>query len=77
MYIFENKCFDIKYIYGIGCIFLVVIIVELVKGCFIKDVVKKVKEFILLSIEYILEIGKGRGFVNYFVYMKKVGLDDE
>ncbi|MDU1529203.1 MAG: bifunctional hydroxymethylpyrimidine kinase/phosphomethylpyrimidine kinase, partial [Staphylococcus warneri] len=28
-------------------------------------------------IKYTPEIGKGRGPVNHFAYLKKVGLDDE
>jgi hydroxymethylpyrimidine/phosphomethylpyrimidine kinase len=35
------------------------------------------KKFISLSIKYTPEIGQGRGPVNHFAYMKKVGLDDE
>lgn len=36
--------------YGIGCIFLVVIMVEFVKGRWLFEVVYKVKKFILMSI---------------------------
>ena len=54
-----------------------VITAELAKGRSINDKVKKAKEFISLSIEHTPEIGRGRGPVNHFAYMKKVGLDDE
>ncbi len=76
-YTFENKRFDTKHTHGTGCTFSAVITAELAKGRSIKDAVKKAKEFISLSIEHTPEIGKGRGPVNHFAYMKKVGLDDE
>ena len=50
---------------------------ELAKGKTIYEAVKKAKKFISLSIEHTPEIGQGRGPVNHFAYMKKVGLDDE
>ena len=49
---------------------------ELAKGKSIYEAVKS-KKFISLSIQYTPEIGQGRGPVNHFAYMKKVGLDDE
>lgn len=75
--IFESERFDTKHTHGTGCTFSAVIAAELAKGKSIYQAVKKAKDYITLSIKYTPEIGKGRGPVNHFAYMKKVGLDDE
>ncbi|MDU0449643.1 bifunctional hydroxymethylpyrimidine kinase/phosphomethylpyrimidine kinase [Staphylococcus haemolyticus] len=77
VYTFEDQRFDTKHTHGTGCTFSAVITAELAKGKSIYEAVKKAKKFILLSIQYTPEIGQGRGPVNHFAYMKKVGLDDE
>ncbi|HHO1572073.1 TPA: bifunctional hydroxymethylpyrimidine kinase/phosphomethylpyrimidine kinase, partial [Staphylococcus aureus] len=41
------------------------------------EAVHKAKKFISMSIQYTPEIGRGRGPVNHFAYLKKEGLDDE
>ena len=76
-YTFENKRFDTKHTHGTGCTFSAVITAELAKGRSIYQAVEKAKSFISMSIEHTPEIGKGRGPVNHFAYLKKVGLDDE
>lgn len=77
VYTFEDKRFNTPHTHGTGCTFSAVITAELAKGKTIYEAVKKAKKFISLSIEYTPEIGQGRGPVNHFAYMKKVGLDDE
>lgn len=51
MEVFESEMIDIFYIYGVGCIFLVVVIVEFVKGVEVKEVIYVVKEFIIVVIK--------------------------
>ena len=75
--IFESERYETKHTHGTGCTFSAVIAAELAKGKTIYEAVKKAKDFIALSIKYTPEIGQGRGPVNHFAYMKKVGLDDE
>ncbi|MDU6092568.1 MAG: bifunctional hydroxymethylpyrimidine kinase/phosphomethylpyrimidine kinase, partial [Staphylococcus lugdunensis] len=77
VYTFENQRFNTPHTHGTGCTFSAVIAAELAKGRSIYEAVKKAKKFISLSIEYTPEIGQGRGPVNHFAYLKKVGLDDE
>lgn len=77
IYTFEEPRYDTQHTHGTGCTFSAVITAELAKGRTIYDAVKKAKKFISLSIKYTPEIGQGRGPVNHFAYMKKVGLDDE
>ena len=77
VFTFTEPRFETKHTHGTGCTFSAVITAELAKGKSIYDAVKKAKKFISLSIEYTPEIGYGRGPVNHFAYMKKVGLDDE
>lgn len=77
VYTFEDERFDTKHTHGTGCTFSAVIAAELAKGRSIYEAVEKAKTFISLSIKYTPEIGKGRGPVNHFAYLKKVGLDDE
>ena len=77
VYTFESPRFETKHTHGTGCTFSAVITAELAKGKSIYQAVQKAKQFIALSIEYTPEIGQGRGPVNHFAYMKKVGLDDE
>ncbi|HHE7640594.1 TPA: bifunctional hydroxymethylpyrimidine kinase/phosphomethylpyrimidine kinase, partial [Staphylococcus aureus] len=50
---------------------------ELAKGRPLFEAVHKAKKFISMSIQYTPEIGRGRGPVNHFAYLKKEGLDDE
>lgn len=47
------------------------------KGRPLFEAVHKAKKFISMSIQYTPEIGRGRGPVNHFAYLKKEGLDDE
>lgn len=75
--IFDNERFATQHTHGTGCTFSAVITAELAKGRTIEQAVAKAKKFISLSIQYTPEIGRGRGPVNHFAYMKKVGLDDE
>ncbi|MBO1199707.1 bifunctional hydroxymethylpyrimidine kinase/phosphomethylpyrimidine kinase [Staphylococcus simiae] len=75
--VFENERFVTQHTHGTGCTFSAVITAELAKGRTIDQAVAKAKHYISLSIQYTPEIGQGRGPVNHFAYMKKVGLDDE
>lgn len=68
-----SECFDMLYMYGIGCIFLVCIVVEFVKGNLFLDSVMVVKEFIISVIKYLFGIGYGYGLINYFVYWLEDG----
>lgn len=77
VYTFENKRFDTKHTHGTGCTFSAVITAELAKRSLNLRSSEKAKAFISMSIEHTPEIGKGRGPVNHFAYLKKVGLDDE
>lgn len=77
VYTFEDPRYETKHTHGTGCTYSAVITAELAKGKSIYEAVKKAKAFISLSIKYTPEIGQGRGPVNHFAYMKKVGLDDE
>ncbi|HDK3162837.1 TPA: bifunctional hydroxymethylpyrimidine kinase/phosphomethylpyrimidine kinase [Staphylococcus aureus] len=74
---FENERFKTKHTHGTGCTFSAVITAELAKGRPLFDAVQKAKKFISMSIQYTPEIGRGRGPVNHFAYLKKEGLDDE
>ncbi|SCT37170.1 bifunctional hydroxymethylpyrimidine kinase/phosphomethylpyrimidine kinase [Staphylococcus caeli] len=77
VHIFKEPRYETKHTHGTGCTFSAVITAELAKGKSIYEAVKKAKHFISLSIKHTPEIGMGRGPVNHFAYMKKVGLDDE
>ncbi len=74
---FENERFKTKHTHGTGCTFSAVITAELAKGRPLFEAVHKAKKFISMSIQYTPEIGRGRGRVNSFAYLKKEGLDDE
>ncbi|MGZ1561402.1 bifunctional hydroxymethylpyrimidine kinase/phosphomethylpyrimidine kinase [Staphylococcus argenteus] len=74
---FESERFETKHTHGTGCTFSAVITAELAKGRTLSEAVHKAKKFISLSIQYTPEIGRGRGPVNHFAYLKKEGLDDE
>lgn len=52
VYFLENELYFIDYNYGVGCIFLVVIIVGLVKGYLVLEVVILVKKFVVVVIKY-------------------------
>lgn len=49
--VLESEMIDMFYIYGVGCIFFAVVIVELVKGVEVKEVIYVVKEFIIVVIK--------------------------
>lgn len=72
----ELEKIDIINIYGVGCIYFVVIIVEFVKGKFVKEVVKIVKEFIIVVICYLFKINEYVGLIYYGVYCKFVVLKE-
>ncbi len=74
---FENERFKTKHTHGTGCTFSAVITAELAKGRPLFEAVHKAKKFISMSIQYTPEIGRGRGPVNHFAYLKKEGSDDE
>lgn len=68
--IYEVEKIFLSYNYGVGCIFVVVIIVGFVKGLMVEEVVVKVKDFVIVVIKGGFVLNEFIGFVWYGVYNK-------
>ena len=74
-YEFETERIETKNTHGTGCTFSAAIATEIAKGIPITHAVKNAKDFIITSIRFSLELGKGYGPVNpyaSFIHSQKV-----
>lgn len=62
---------DMVWIYGMGDILLVCIIVELVKGWLMVVVIKMVKVYVVGMIQDGIQVGYGYGLLNYWVILSE------
>lgn len=63
--VMECLWIDMLYIYGMGCMFVLVIVLLLVQGYFLFEVVEQVGDYLYEVIKCVLGFGVGYGFVDY------------